>query len=125
MFNGAHLLFYTVDPDADRAFVRDVLGLRSVDVGGGWLIFRLPLTEAAFHPAEAPFVQEHATHPLLGAVLYLMCDDVKATIAKLAEKRVTCSAIQEAEWGLATTIPLPSGASLGLYQPLHPTALDI
>jgi hypothetical protein len=125
MFSGAHLLFYTVNPDADRAFVRDVLGLGSVDVGGGWLIFRLPPAEAAFHPAEAPFVQEHATHPLLGAVLYLMCDDVRATIAKLAEKQVTCSAIAEAEWGLATTIPLPSGASLGLYQPLHPTALNL
>lgn len=123
MFTGAHLLFYSTDADADRAFMRDVLGFASVDAGGGWLIFRLPRAEAGVHPAEQPFVVGHAGQELLGAVLYLMCDDLAATVRELESRGVRCAPPLEAEWGRATTFPLPSGASLGLYQPLHPVAI--
>jgi Glyoxalase/Bleomycin resistance protein/Dioxygenase superfamily len=125
MIFGAHILFYSQDPGADRAFFTDVLGLRSVDVGHGWLIFGLPPAEAAIHPAEGDFSQTHAGEKLLGAVLYLMCDDLKAEIASLKKKNVECTEIQQAPWGSSTTIPLPSGRAIGLYQPRHETALKL
>ena len=119
MINGAHFLLYTTDPDADRAFIRDVLEFRSVDVGDGWLIFALPASELAVHPSDGNFVQDHADHPLLGAILYLMCGDVRATVSWLKAKGVQCSELVEAGWGIKTTIPLPSGGEIGLYQPSH------
>ena len=125
MINGAHILFYSRDPEADRAFFRDVLGLRSVDLGHGWLIFALPPAETAIHPTENDFSQSHAGQKLMGAVLYLMCDDLKEEIATLAKKGVNCSEIQEAAWGISTCIPLPSGRALGLYQPSHETAINL
>ena len=112
MINGAHLLIYTTNPDADRAFVRDVLGFRSVDAGGGWLIFALPPGEVAFHPGERQ-----------AAELYLMCDDLNATIAWLEKKHVRCGEVATERWGIRTTIRMPSGAEIGLYQPTHPTAI--
>ncbi len=125
MIFGTHILFYSTDPEADRAFLRDGLGLRSVDSGGGWLIFALPPAEAGVHPSDGAFTQEHAGRRMLGAILYLMCDDLRAEIQSLATKNITCSKIEEAEWGICTSIPLPSGAHLGLYQPTHPTALHL
>jgi hypothetical protein len=125
MIFGAHVLFYSQDSDADRAFFSNVLELRSVDVGHGWLIFAMPPAEAAIHPAEGEFSQTHAGHELMGAVLYLMCDDLKAQIASLRKKNVECTQIQEAPWGSSTTIPLPSGRAIGLYQPRHQTALNL
>jgi len=125
MIFGAHILFYSKNADADRTFFRDVLGLQSVDVGHGWLIFSMPPAEAAVHPAEAEFTQTHAGHQLLGAVLYLMCDNLQAEIEVLKKKNVQCTEIQEAPWGASTTIPLPSGSALGLYQPRHQTALNL
>jgi len=125
MITGAHILFYSKDPEADRAFFSKVLGFRSVDVGHGWLIFAMPPAEAAIHPADGDFSQLHAGHELLGAVLYLMCDDLKAQISSLQERNVRCTEIQEAPWGLSTTIPLPSGGALGLYEPRHATALNL
>ena len=127
MIHGAHVLLYSHDADADRAFLRDVLGWRSVDVGGGWLIFGLPPGELAVHPAgdDAAPAQRHAGRPMAHAVLYLMCDDVRAEVEALAAKGVRNSGIADAEWGVHTSIVLPSGAELGLYQPLHPTALDL
>jgi hypothetical protein len=124
MITGAHFLLYSKDPEADRAFVRDVLGFGSVDVGGGWLIFALPPAELAVHPDQSNFVHPHAERPLMGAVLYLMCDDLAAAIKSLEAKKVHCSPVAEAEWGIKTTIPLPSGGELGLYQPKHETAID-
>ena len=123
MITGAHFLFYSADADADRAFVRDVLELRAVDAGHGWLIFALPPSEAAFHPAERPFTQDQGGEALFGAVLYLMCDDLDATIAALESRKVGFTPVQVAPWGRFTTLRLPSGASLGLYQPTHPTAI--
>ena len=123
MISGAHFLLYSTDPVADRRFLRDVLGFRAVDAGDGWLIFALPPAEIGIHPASGPFVQRHAEHELLGAVLYLMCDDVRATVKALQGKGVAAAEIEEAEWGLTTTIRLPSGGEIGLYQPTHPTAV--
>jgi hypothetical protein len=125
MIRGAHFLLYSKDPEADRAFFRDVLELNSVDAGHGWLIFALPPAELAIHPAESNFVQRHAEHDLLGAVLYLMCDDVKEQVKSLEAKRVACGEIQEAPWGMFTTLRLPSGGEIGLYQPTHPTAVGM
>ena len=125
MITGAHWLIYTKDPEADRAFLRDVLEWKSVDAGRGWLIFKSPPGEVACHPADEPFVQRHAEHELLGVVLYLMCDDVHKTIAELQAKSVKCSAVEQAPWGLFSIIGLPSGGSIGLYQPTHPTAIDL
>ena len=112
MISGAHVVVYSKNAEADRAFFRDILGLKSVDAGRGWLIFALPPTEAAFHPSEDD-VHE----------LYFMCDDLKTEIASLATKGVMCSGVEEARWGSITKIRLPSGGNIGLYQPEHPTAL--
>ncbi len=113
MIFGAHVVVYSKDAAADRAFLQDVLGLLSVDAGHGWLIFTLPPAEMAVHPSE-----ENGRHEL-----YFMCDDLKAEISALAEKGVRCSDVHEARWGSITHIPLPGGGVVGLYQPKHPVAL--
>jgi len=110
MIDGAHVIVYSKDADADRAFFKDVLGFSSVDVGHGWLIFALPPAEVACHPAD-----ENNQHEL-----YLMCDDLKFAISALDAKGVQCSEAQELPWGLLTKIKLPGGGELGLYQPKHP-----
>jgi catechol 2,3-dioxygenase-like lactoylglutathione lyase family enzyme len=112
MISGAHIVVYTKDAEADRAFLRDVLGFSSVDAGHGWLIFSLPPSEAAFHPSESNNKHE----------LYFMCDDLKAEMQALASKGVHCSGIQEQQWGSLTAIRLPGGGEIGLYEPKHPTA---
>jgi catechol 2,3-dioxygenase-like lactoylglutathione lyase family enzyme len=113
MIFGAHVILYSKDADADRIFFRDVLGFKSVDAGHGWLIFALPLAEAAFHPDEENNRRE----------LYFMCDDLKAEMSALKKKGVSCSETQEARWGSITKIKLPGGGQIGLYQPKHPMAL--
>ena len=118
MISGAHMIVYSKNAEADRAFFRDVLGFASVDAGHGWLIFALPPAEAAFHPADGP--SESDAHEL-----YFMCEDLKAEMKALAEKGVQCSEIQEARWGSITKLPLPGGGKIGLYQPRHPTALGL
>ena len=115
MIFGAHVIVYSKDAEADRAFFRDVLGFSSVDAGHGWLIFALPPAEVAVHPTEGTDQHE----------LYLMCDDLKAEISALAAKGVRCSEVQEARWGSITMIGLPGGGEVGLYQPKHPTALAL
>jgi len=115
MISGAHIIIYSKDAEADRAFFRDVLGFVSVDAGHGWLIFALPPAEAAFHPSE-----HNGDHEL-----YLMCDDLQAEIASLAEKQVQCSEVAEERWGSVTKFRLPSGGEVGLYQPKHVTALGL
>jgi len=123
MITGAHFLFYSQNPEADRAFLSDILGFSSVDAGGGWLIFALPPAELAVHPADQPFHHPHAGQNLAGAVLYLMCDDLESEIRKLEAKRVSFSKVDREEWGSFTTFPLPSSGRVGLYQPTHPTAV--
>jgi len=123
MITGTHFLIYTSNPEADRAFFRDVLDFRAVDVGHGWLIFAMPPAEAAFHPSNGEFTQKHAGHALLGAHVYLMCDNLRDTVKALAAKQVRCTEISEERWGIKTTIALPSGGEIGLYQPTHQTAI--
>jgi len=125
MIIGAHVLFYSTDPEADRAFLRDILELPAIDIGHGWMIFKLPPAEAAVHPEEGSSAPSPAAHAMLRADLYLLCDDVQATLTALAAKGVRCSPVETERWGLRTTIPLPSGGEIGLYQPTHPTALDL
>src|SRR5262249_47454157 len=116
MINGAHVLLYSADPDADRAFFRDVLGLRGVDAGHGWLIFGLPPAEVAVHPVEGG-EGAVARGGMIGAELYLMCDNLTAEVKALAAKGVRCTEIETAPWGMKTTIRLPSGGEIGLYEP--------
>ena len=126
MIFGAHVLLYSEKPEADRAFFRDVLGFRSVDAGEGWLIFALPPAEAALHPVDESNRQMlHGGRHMMGAALYLMCDDLHAQIKSLAARNVACSPVEEAPWGIKTTIRLPSGGEIGLYQPRHASPLDL
>jgi len=115
VISGAHVILYSKDAEADRAFFRDVLGFPAVDAGRGWLIFALPPAEAAFHPSD-----QNGHHEL-----YFLCDDVKAEIAALAKKNVKCSEVHEERWGSVTKVGLPGGGEVGLYQPKHPTALGL
>jgi catechol 2,3-dioxygenase-like lactoylglutathione lyase family enzyme len=125
MINGAHLLLYSGDAEADRAFFRDVLGFRYVDDGGGWLIFALPPSEVAVHPLSGDPPVDYAGHEMLGAAFFLMCDDLPAEIKSLEAKGVGCAAIEKQPWGTSTTIKLPSGGRIGLYQPTHQTPLGL
>jgi catechol 2,3-dioxygenase-like lactoylglutathione lyase family enzyme len=109
MINGAHVIIYSKDAERDRAFIRDVLGFRHVDVGHGWLIFALPEAEAAVHPSD-----ENDLH-----ALYLMCDDLDAQIRELNRNGAACDEVQNVSWGRLTSIRLPGGGKLGLYQPRH------
>lgn len=113
MITGAHVIIYSKDAESDRAFFRDILKFSAVDAGHGWLIFALPAAEAAFHPAE-----ENDRHEL-----YLMCDDLQSTMESLKGRRVKCGPVKEERWGSLTTIALPGGGKVGLYQPKHPTAI--
>ena len=122
MITGAHVLLYSQDPEADRAFFRDVLEFRGVDAGGGWLIFKLPPAEVALHPADG---ETKPGHRLLTTQFYLMCDDLPSLIKSLKAKKVTCTSVTRERWGIRTTIKLPSGGEIGLYQPTHPTAFHL
>ncbi|MBZ5573497.1 MAG: VOC family protein [Acidobacteriia bacterium] len=115
MITGAHVIVYSKDPEADRAFFRDVLKFPAVDAGGGWLIFAMPGAEAAFHPSGKNDLHE----------LYLMCDDLPAMIEALKRKKVAFSPVHEERWGSITKMMLPGGGEIGLYQPKHPTALKL
>src|SRR5262245_18106930 len=125
MFHGAHVSIYSTNPDADRAFFRDVLEFRSVDIGHGWIIFKLPPAELAVHPGDGAFAQKNDGHVMPGALVYLMCDDLEETKAALAKKNVACTEVATERWCLRTTIRMPSGGEIGLYQPTHKTALDL
>ena len=112
MITGTHVIAFSQDAEATRAFFRDVLELDSVDAGGGWLIFALPPAELGIHPTDGPPKHE----------LYLMCDDVDATIADLAAKGVTLSRpVSDEGWGRVAFLDVPGLGDLGLYEPHHPT----
>src|SRR5215471_3744684 len=110
MINGAHSIIYSKNPEADRAFLRDILKLKNVDVGHGWLIFGLPPSEVAVHPSEKNDVHE----------FYLMCDDIGAFIAEMSKQKIVCDPITDQRWGLLTQLTLPGGGKLGVYEPRHP-----
>ncbi|MFF0434566.1 VOC family protein [Streptomyces sp. NPDC004327] len=113
MFSGAHVILYTQDAEADRAFLRDVLGFDHVDAGRGWLIFRLPPAEIAVHPTEGEPKHE----------VYLMCDDIARTLAALEDRGAEVSRpVSDQGWGIVGAVRLPSGTELPLYEPRHPIA---
>jgi len=116
VITGAHAIIFSKDADAVRFFLRDALGLPSVDAGGGRLIFALPPAELATHPTE-----EAAHHEL-----YLMCDDIHATVAELKGKGVEFSRpISDERFGLITAIKMPGGGELALYEPKHASPLSL
>ena len=110
MLTGAHSIIYSKNAEADRAFLRDVLALPSVDAGDGWLIFGLPPSEVAVHPSNKNDVHE----------FYLICDDVEAFVREMKSRRIDCEPVKDQAWGLLTGITLPGGGKLGVYQPRHP-----
>jgi hypothetical protein len=109
MIIGGHSIIYSRQPEADRAFLRDVLRLSNVDVGGGWLIFGLPPAEVAVHPSERNDVHE----------FYFMCDDVEEFVAEMRSAGISCDPVQDQGYGLVTQVTLPGGGRLGVYQPRH------
>jgi hypothetical protein len=116
MINGAHVIIYSRDAAADRAFIRDTFGYPGVDAGEGWLIFKLPPAEIAVHPTEGSPTHE----------LYLMCDDIEGTLAGLAAKGVEItSPPADRGWGVLASIRLPSGGELSIYEPRHPLAYNL
>ena len=115
MISGAHVVIYSKDADADRAFFRDVLQFPAADAGRGWLIFALPPAEVAVHPAEVDTSHQ----------LFLMCQDLKAVLSALQANDTRFEGPTEARWGTLVRVELPSGSRIGLYQPKHPTALSL
>lgn len=116
MINGVHVIVYSRDAEADRAFFRDVLRYPHVDAGGGWLVFKLPPAEVAVHPAEGAESHE----------LYLMCDDVRGTVEDLTARGVEFTQpVTDAGWGVRTALRLPGGGELGLYEPRHAKAYEL
>ncbi|MGE5246631.1 MAG: VOC family protein [Betaproteobacteria bacterium] len=109
MIIGAHAIIYSRNPDADRAFLRDVLTLTNVDVGGGWLIFGLPPAEVAVHPSDKNDIHE----------LYLMCDDIETFVSEMQRQHIASGPVKDQGWGLLAQITLPGGGKLGVYQPRH------
>ena len=109
MLIGAHSIIYSTNPDADRAFLRDVLMLPNVDVGEGWLIFGLPPAEVAVHPSNENDVHE----------FYLISDDIEGLVAEMKTHHIACGPVQNQGWGLLTQVTLPGGGKLGIYQPRH------
>jgi hypothetical protein len=107
--SGAHMIIYSANTEADRAFLRDALGFPHVDVGDGWLIFALPSSEIAIHPAEKGGEHE----------IYLMVDDVKGFVATMKDRRVSCTEPRDQGWGVLTSLSLPGGGALGVYEPRH------
>jgi catechol 2,3-dioxygenase-like lactoylglutathione lyase family enzyme len=109
MITGAHTVIYSRNPEADRAFLRDVLGLPYADAGEGWLIFGLPPSEVAFHPHRRNNVHE----------FFFMCREVRRFVAAMKKRGVECGPIRSLGWGKLTEVMLPGGGRLGVYQPLH------
>jgi catechol 2,3-dioxygenase-like lactoylglutathione lyase family enzyme len=120
MINGAHVVLFTRNAEADRAFFRDVLKFPSVDAGHGWLIFALPPAEAAFHDHEQQDHEQNDANENARHELYLMCDDIAATLRDLKSKKVRVSDVNEQRWGSLASLTLPGGSKLGIYQPKHP-----
>ena len=106
---GAHVIVYSKKADADRKFIADLFGTKGADAGGGWMIYALPPAEIAVHPSDENDVHE----------LYVMVDDVEAFVAAMKKKKVKCDPVSDQRWGLLTSVALPSGGKLGVYEPKH------
>jgi hypothetical protein len=116
MLIGAHAIIFSTNPDADRAFLRDILKLPHIDAGGEYVIFGLPPSEIAVHQHDKNDVHE----------VYLMCADVKAVTGELKSHNISCGPVSDEGWGLLTRVTLPGGGKLGVYQPRHarPVAMN-
>jgi catechol 2,3-dioxygenase-like lactoylglutathione lyase family enzyme len=113
MITGAHVILFTPEADAVRDVFRDALGWKHVDAGDGWLIFALPPAEVAVHPSDGSTQHE----------LYFTCDDLDATIDELRAKGIEIrSDSDDRGWGIATTMVLPGGVDVTLYEPRHALA---
>src|SRR5689334_14337688 len=124
MINGIHTLFYSSAPDEARAFLSDVLGLPSIDVGGGWLIFAAPPGELAIHPTGDE--DDEGKNPACPTEVNLMCTDIRATIADLRAKGIEVTKeVSDEGWGLLSALRIPGGGEIGIYEPRHPTALSL
>ena len=116
MITGIHAIVFSAEAEKVRDFFADVLGMSSVDAGGGWPIFALPPAELAVHPAAGDSRQQ----------LYLMCDDIEATLGELRAKGAeVATGISDQGWGLMAAIRLPDGSELPVYEPRHPSPLDL
>ena len=115
MLTGAHVVVYSRDAEADRTFFKDILGFRSLDAGQGWLIFAVPAAEVAFHPHDQNNKHE----------MFLTCDNLKAQVAALQRKGAAVGQISEEQWGTRTTISLPGGGAIGLYEPKHAVTFEM
>jgi len=111
MITGAHTILYSTDPEADKAFLRDVLKLSNIDAGNGWLIFGLPPSEIAVHPGDS---NEGKIE------LFLMCDNIEGFVKEMVTKNIGCEPIQKQRWGSLTYLRIPGGAKIGVYEPHHP-----
>ena len=115
MINGVHVILFSRQAEEVRSFIRDVFGLPSVDAGGGWPIFSLPPAELAVHAAEDAKYE-----------LYLMCDDIHATLADLRSRGVeVVRDVTDQGWGLLAAIAMPDGGELAIYEPKHPSPPQI
>jgi len=109
MITGVHSIIYSTDPQADMAFFKDILKFNNVDAGHGWLIFGLPPSELAIHPADENGKQE----------FYLITDDIHLFVKEMNEHKVNCTEVETHRWGLLTHLTLPSGSKLDVYEPKH------
>ncbi|MBS1507250.1 MAG: extradiol dioxygenase [Bacteroidetes bacterium] len=109
MISGVHAIIYSRNPELDRVFLRDGLKMHSIDAGGGWLIFKLPPSEVAFHPTDGEEKHE----------LYFMCDDITAFVKRMSDLNAHCTEIQEEGWGKLVQLTLPGGGKVGVYEPTH------
>ena len=115
LIDGAHVVLYSTDAEADRAFLRDVLGLSGIDVGGGWLTFALPPSEVAVHPFDRNDAHE----------LFFLCADIKTFLAEMKKRKVPCTPLQTERWGYLTKMTLPGGGKIGVYEPRHERAATV
>ncbi|HEY2049078.1 MAG TPA: hypothetical protein VGH03_07030 [Caulobacteraceae bacterium] len=113
MITGIHVMMYSPKAEAVRAFMRDVLEFPHVEAGEGWLVFKAPAAEMASHPIEGEGSWD----------VSLMCDDLEATLKSLVAKGVEASAVRDLGWGVASTLSLPDGSGLMIYQPRYQTAI--
>jgi hypothetical protein len=116
---GAHMLLYSPEAEALRATLRDAFGFKSVDAGGGWLIFELPPSELGVHPAEGPTPESNVHHSVS-----FLCDDIRSTVAELRARGVRIDdEPADRGFGITVTMTLPGGVHVMLYEPRHPLAI--
>src|SRR6185503_19386956 len=103
MITGVHTMFYSSEPEALRAFIRDKLGFSYTDVGEGWLIFNLPEADMGVHPADNAHGSPAGTHDIS-----FYCDDIQTTVRELKAKGVEFTKeVADHGYGLVTYFKMP------------------